>query len=225
MKSKILSLTLVAGSLISTSVFSQKSVETTAALDFRQYGEALMKGDAELAKKKLIKAKESIDIAAAHADTKESAKTLYYKGEIYSNFLTLGMMSADTNFMKLAGDLVIEQFLELNLVDLNTTLNIKRPEINKLLKNTEVDVCTFTYGVFPLVYKLAYRKTIFICMLPNKKDYYICGVANPMIVSGFSDKNLVLSNTLRDNKRAGFFGFSRLTPLSNNINNFMRIIS
>ena len=97
--------------------------------------------------------------------------------------------------------------------------------INKLLKNTEVDVCTFTYGVFPLVYKLAYRKTIFICMLPNKKDYYICGVANPMIVSGFSDKNLVLSNTLRDNKRAGFFGFSRLTPLSNNINNFMRIIS
>ena len=128
-------------------------------------------------------------------------------------------------FMKLAGDLVIEQFLELNLVDLNTTLNIKRPEINKLLKNTEVDVCTFTYGVFPLVYKLAYRKTIYNCMLPNKKDYYICGVANPMIVSGFSDKNLVLSNTLRDNKRAGFFGFSRLTPLSNNINNFMRIIS
>ncbi len=108
MKSKILSLTLVAGSLISTSVFSQKSVETTAALDFRQYGEALMKGDAELAKKKLIKAKESIDIAAAHADTKESAKTLYYKGEIYSNFLTVGMMSADTNFMKLAGEDAME---------------------------------------------------------------------------------------------------------------------
>jgi tetratricopeptide (TPR) repeat protein len=108
MKSKILSLTLVAGSLIYTSVFSQKSVETTAALDFRQYGEALMKGDAELAKKKLIKAKESIDIAAAHADTKESAKTLYYKGEIYSNFLTLGMMSADTNFIKLAGDDAME---------------------------------------------------------------------------------------------------------------------
>jgi hypothetical protein len=128
-------------------------------------------------------------------------------------------------FMKLAGDLVIEQFLELSFVDLNANLNIKKPEINKLLKNTEVDVCTFTYGVFPLVYKLAYRKTIFICMLPNKKDYYICGVANPMIVSGFSDKNLVLSSALKDNKRAGFFGFSRLTPLPNNINNFMRIIS
>lgn len=129
-------------------------------------------------------------------------------------------------FMKLAGDLIIEQFLELSFVDLNGNLNIKTPEINKILKNTEVDICTFTYGVFPLVYKVAYKKTIFICMLPNKKDYYICGIANPMIVSGFSDKHLVLSDALRDSsRRAAFFGFSRLTPLPNNINNFMRIIS
>ncbi|MES2589997.1 MAG: tetratricopeptide repeat protein [Bacteroidota bacterium] len=108
MKSKILSLTLVAGSLISTSVFSQKSVETSAALEFRQYGEAMMKGDFELAKKKLTKAKESIDIASAHADTKESSKTLYYKGEIYYNFISVGMMTADTNFMKLAGEDAME---------------------------------------------------------------------------------------------------------------------
>ena len=47
-------------------------------------------------------------------------------------------------FMKLAGDLVIEQFLELNLVDLNTTLNIKKPEINKLLKNiTSYHICYY----------------------------------------------------------------------------------
>ena len=39
-----------------------------------------------------------------HPDTKESPKTLYYKGEIYSNFISLGMMTQDTNFIKAAGE-------------------------------------------------------------------------------------------------------------------------
>ena len=127
-------------------------------------------------------------------------------------------------FMKLAGDLVIEQFLDISIVDLNDILNVKKSQINKLLSHGEIDICTFTYGLFPLVYKLTYRKTIFVCMLPNKKDYYICGIGTPLIVSGYSDKNLLLSNTLRENNRAGFFGFSRLSPMPINIGDFIRII-
>jgi tetratricopeptide (TPR) repeat protein len=105
MKSNILSLTILAGGLVSTSLtFSQKSIETSAALEFRKYGEYLAKGEADAAKKSLIKAKGFIDEAAVHEDTKESPKTLYYKGEIYSNFLTLGMMTQDTVFMKEGGE-------------------------------------------------------------------------------------------------------------------------
>lgn len=104
MKNGLLGLAIVTGSLLSTSSFAQKTVETSAALEYKKYNEALMKGDVESAKKSLIKAKDFVDQAAGHPDTKESAKTLYYKGQIYSNFLTLGMISQDTNFMKSAGE-------------------------------------------------------------------------------------------------------------------------
>jgi tetratricopeptide (TPR) repeat protein len=52
----------------------------------------------------LTKAKEFVDIAAQHPDTKESAKTMYYKGQVYSNFMSLGMMTQDTNFIKVGGE-------------------------------------------------------------------------------------------------------------------------
>jgi hypothetical protein len=58
----------------------------------------------EKAKKSLIAAKGFIDLAAENAETKDSPKTLWLKGEIYSNFLVLGMQSMDTAFVKLAGE-------------------------------------------------------------------------------------------------------------------------
>jgi Tfp pilus assembly protein PilF len=112
MKSKILSLTLLAGSLFSTSAFSQKSVETSAALEFIKYGEALMKGEVDLAKKNLTKAKGYIDVASAHEETKDSPKTLYYKGEIYSSYLSLGLLTNDTVFIKSAGENALEISIE-----------------------------------------------------------------------------------------------------------------
>jgi hypothetical protein len=128
-------------------------------------------------------------------------------------------------FMQLVGDLVVEQFLDLDFFNFDDVLNQKKPQINKLLVNKQIDICTFTYGLFPLIYQLTYRKTIFICMLPNKKDYFICGIGTPSIISGFSDKNLLLSSRLKEANRSAFFGFSRLTPLPSNINDFVRIIS
>ena len=65
---------------------------------------AMMRSNIDAAKKSLIEAKEFIDLAAAHEDTKNSQKTLWLKGEIYASFLTVGMQSMDTSFIALAGE-------------------------------------------------------------------------------------------------------------------------
>jgi tetratricopeptide (TPR) repeat protein len=87
------------------SAHAQKKNETSAAVEFKNnYQGAMMTGDVEKAKKSLIAAKGFIDLAAENAETKDSPKTLWLKGEIYSNFLVLGMQSMDTAFVKLAGE-------------------------------------------------------------------------------------------------------------------------
>lgn len=97
---------LALGVLALTSVaFGQKKNETSAAVEYKnKYMTAMATGDMEAAKKALIAAKEFIDLAAVHDETKESQKTLWLKGEIYANFLVLGMQTADTNLIKLAGE-------------------------------------------------------------------------------------------------------------------------
>ena len=69
----------------------------------------MAKGDMDAAKSALVEAKSFIDLAAAHPETEKSQKTLFYKGEIYANFLTLGMQSQDTSFIKKAGDDAMDQ--------------------------------------------------------------------------------------------------------------------
>lgn len=97
------------GIALTTSALAQKKNETSAAVEFKnKYQVALISGDNEGAKKALIAAKGFIDLAAEHPETKESPKTLYYKGEIYSNFLVLGMQTMDTSFIKLAGEDALE---------------------------------------------------------------------------------------------------------------------
>lgn len=97
---------LTLGVLTLTSVaFGQKKNETSAAVVYKQQFQInMMKGKVDDAKKSLIEAKSFIDLAAAHEDTKNSQKTLWLKGEIYAAFLTVGMQSMDTSFMKIAGE-------------------------------------------------------------------------------------------------------------------------
>jgi tetratricopeptide (TPR) repeat protein len=106
MKNKVAKTSLIAGALIiSASTFAQKKNETSAAVEFKnKYQMSMASGDIDGAKKALIAAKGFIDLAAEHVETKESPKTLYYKGEIYANFLMVGMQTMDTAFMKLGGD-------------------------------------------------------------------------------------------------------------------------
>jgi tetratricopeptide (TPR) repeat protein len=110
MKNKVAKTSLIAGALIiSASTFAQKKNETSAAVEFKnKYQMSMASGDVEGAKKALIAAKEFIDIAAEHVETKESPKTLYYKGEIYANFLMVGMQTMDTTFMKIGGEDALE---------------------------------------------------------------------------------------------------------------------
>lgn len=97
---------VIAGlTVVCSSAIAQKTNETSAAVEFKnKYQVAMAKGDIEAAKKALLKAKDYVDQAAVHPDTKESPKTLFYKGEIYSNFLMVGMQSMDTSFLSKAGD-------------------------------------------------------------------------------------------------------------------------
>jgi tetratricopeptide (TPR) repeat protein len=99
-------ITLVFGIVgISFASAAQKNVETSAAVEYKNnFMAAMATGDMDKAKKALIAAKGHIDVAAEHPDTKESPKTLYYKGEIYSNFLVIGMQTMDTSFVKIAGE-------------------------------------------------------------------------------------------------------------------------
>jgi tetratricopeptide (TPR) repeat protein len=99
------------GVMVLTSVsIAQKKNETSAAVEYKnKYRAAMQKGDLETAKKTLISAKSFIDLATVHPDTKNSQKTNWLKGEIYSSFLTLAIQLQDTAFMKLAGEDAIDQ--------------------------------------------------------------------------------------------------------------------
>lgn len=102
------------GAFFVTSVsIAQKKNETDAAVVYKNtFLPALMEGNMEAAKKALIKAKASIDLAAENPETKESPKTLWLKGNIYSSFLVVGLQSMDTNFIKLAGEDAMDVSIE-----------------------------------------------------------------------------------------------------------------
>lgn len=85
--------------MISSLSFAQKKIETDAALAFQSFEKAQMTGDLVEAKKQLLKAKESIDIASTNAETEKSPKTLFLKGEIYTSMLLLKMLR-DAEFNK-----------------------------------------------------------------------------------------------------------------------------
>lgn len=95
---------------ISSVAFGQKKIETSAAVEFKnKFLPALGQGNMEGAKKALRAAKGFIDQAAVHPDTENSQKTLWLKGEIYSSYMTVGVMSQDTAFIKEAGEDAIDQ--------------------------------------------------------------------------------------------------------------------
>ena len=81
--------------VLSGSAFGQKMAETDAAMQFNACQSAMQSGDIANTKKNLLKAKASIDKAASNPETEKSAKTLFYKGEIYTSLLIVSALAAD----------------------------------------------------------------------------------------------------------------------------------
>ena len=80
---------------ISTISFGQKKNETSAAVEYKnKFMPAFQSQKLDVAKKSILAAKKFIDLAAAHPDTKESQKTLLYKGNIYSSLAILSAMDS-----------------------------------------------------------------------------------------------------------------------------------
>lgn len=92
-------LTLALGAVaLSTIAFGQKKNVTSAAVEYGKLRSMLFSPspDIEGAKKSVMVAKNFIDLAAEHADTKEWDKMFWYKGEIYN---ALSMIQAgDSTF-------------------------------------------------------------------------------------------------------------------------------
>lgn len=125
-------------------------------------------------------------------------------------------------YTQVSGDVVLEQLLELDFVDYNNIIPGQQSFISKITKNTNVNVVTFSYGLFPLVYKRTTKKTIFVCMV-NKKEFYVCGLGEPNIVSGFNTQSLVMSERLRELNKSAFYAFYYLKPITNDLGNFLKI--
>ena len=109
MKNRIIKISLIACSfLFAFNSYSQKLNETSAALEYKKFEELfakmMMTGENKLdeGKKILLKAKTYIDLAAENPSTKDNAKTLFYKGEIYTGLLMAA--AEDTVYIKENGD-------------------------------------------------------------------------------------------------------------------------
>jgi tetratricopeptide (TPR) repeat protein len=111
MKNNVMKSTILVGTvLLSTLAIGQKKNETSAAVAYKNtFMSAMSSNDLAAAKKALIEAKKFIDLAAEHIETKESPKTLWLKGAIYSSFLQVGMMSMDTAFLQTVGEDALDQ--------------------------------------------------------------------------------------------------------------------
>lgn len=94
---------------ISTTAFGQKKHETTASMERTAAVNLIQAQDFESAKSKLLSAKEYIDMAAAHEDTKNNQKTLWLKGEIYTRILSLGMQTQDMELVNSVGENGMEE--------------------------------------------------------------------------------------------------------------------
>ena len=129
-------------------------------------------------------------------------------------------------FLNIAGDVVMEQYLDLDFVDYDKiSFGLKEPFINKIITNKKIDIVTFNYGNFPLVYDKTYKKTIFICASPeNKRDYYICGLGTPKMIDGYSKKELVQSEYYRNMGKSAFYAFYNLQPIPNFMYDFNELI-
>lgn len=89
---------------LSLASYGQATNETSAALERQKAQKAVMMGKADDAITALKSAKEFIDKAAVHEDTKNNAKTLWLVGDIYGSLYTMAKASGDADLMAEVGE-------------------------------------------------------------------------------------------------------------------------
>jgi len=94
MKTTITSLTAGLFLTLSVGVIAQPNVRTSAIMSYKDATECMGKQDLACTKKSILEAKELIDKCAAHEETKNDSKTLFYRGEIYLTLSMVGGMDA-----------------------------------------------------------------------------------------------------------------------------------
>lgn len=104
---------LIIGAMgLATLSFGQKSIETSAAVERNKANGLMMRGNIAEAKKAFVSAKEFIDKAAAHEDTKNRQKTLWLKGDIYTTLFGLALQTGDTTLVKSLGEDVMDEAID-----------------------------------------------------------------------------------------------------------------
>jgi tetratricopeptide (TPR) repeat protein len=120
--------------LLSTvSVFAQKKNETNAAMDYNSFEKALATENYDGAKRSIVSAKSFIDLAIENPETKESVKTLYFKGKIHLGYATLSALSEDNELAAIVNEDFIKEGV--NAMKTAYTLDVKgryRDEINMM---------------------------------------------------------------------------------------------
>ncbi len=153
-----INLSLFLALFMATYVHSQKSNETSAAMEYIKFSDNLNMmmmggGSIETAQSTIKKGKEYIDLAAENESTKNSAKTLYYKGEIYTGYLIA--FATDSVFMKENG----ENYLNIGLESYKKSLSLSqkyKPEIEESINKKKA---LFGMGVGILYEKKMYKET------------------------------------------------------------------
>jgi len=148
----------VLSAVLSVSAFSQKTNETSAALEYNKFRDNMQMmmmggGSMETGQNAIKKAKEFIDLAAANESTKKSAKTLFYKGEIYTGYLMAFAM--DTVLMKAHG----EEYLNTGLDSYKQSLAVSskyKPDIEESIANKKA---LFGMGINQAYEKGMYKET------------------------------------------------------------------
>lgn len=136
---------------LGTSAFGQKAKVTSAAVEFNNnFMPAFQKQNMEGAKKSILIAKEFIDEAAQHPDTKDDQKQLWYRGKIYGGLVF--MLAMDSTLT----DLSVEDALEESIVSLE-----RGHGLGKKYKADIEETASNSYMLFFASANMAFEKEMF----------------------------------------------------------------
>lgn len=104
---------------------AQKSNEVNAAMEFQSFKKELMRKDYDDAKYAILEAKKYIDEAAVNPETKNSPKTLFYKGKIYLMIPALSVLTPEDQELKA---MVTEEMAQKGVASLKKAYDLDEKE-------------------------------------------------------------------------------------------------